>query len=90
MSLGIAHDKTGYLIGFLAVLDLQENCAACIGHIKHPEAAASRLFLGFITNTGCAEKAFELVAKVLGGPKAIEIALLALNFSYKVDLAFPE
>jgi len=43
-----------------------------------------------IRKTRCAEKAFELVTIVLGGPKAIEIALLALNFLYKLGLALPE
>ena len=43
-----------------------------------------------IRKTRCAEKAFELVTIVLGGPKAIEIALLALNFLDKLNLALPE
>ncbi len=44
----------------------------------------------FIGKTGFAEKAFELVTIALGSPKAIEMALLALNFLYKLNLALSE
>jgi hypothetical protein len=70
-------------------LYLQKNRIAGIEHIKHPETAAF-LHLTFVRKTRCAEDAFELVAIIHGGPKAIEIALLALNFPYKLNLALPE
>jgi hypothetical protein len=89
MGLGITHDDTDYLIRFLAVVYLQKRGTVSTGHIEHTEAAAFPLLI-FIGNTGCAKKAFELVAKVLGGPEAIEIALLALNFLYKLDLGLSE
>jgi hypothetical protein len=44
----------------------------------------------FLRQAGLPEKAFELVTKIRGGPEAIEIALLALNFLYQLDLALPE
>jgi hypothetical protein len=44
----------------------------------------------FIRKTGCAEDAFELVAIIHSGPETIEIALLELNFFYKLSLALPE
>jgi len=44
----------------------------------------------FFREAGLAEKTFELVTIIRCGREAIEIALLALNFLYQLNLALPE
>jgi hypothetical protein len=44
----------------------------------------------FFRQAGLTKKAFELVTIIRGGPVAIKIALLALNFLYQLNFALPE